>query len=197
MLTVAKNKSIEDALNEVLNKKTLSQIVKDVTVDVGKKALKDLREESNKIVKHYYDSYTPEVYDRIYALYNSFYYFNTTRGQTVHVGVTFDPKKIEGLHESTSRYHKEGDKWTSIDWIHGGPEKGKQYVEASYIMNNFWEGIHPRYKWVKGQGYVENHKKDELSPATLMQKFVDNYQDIATEYAVDVFTQKILETLKQ
>lgn len=196
---MAKNKNIEDTLNEILSVHRLKEISKEVTKEVGKKAIDDLRDEAKRIVKHYYDSYDPEVYERIYSLYKSFYYYNVTRGNTVRAGIVFDEIRIDGKHESSSDYHKSGYKWIPIDWINGGPEKNKQYgaVQSSYIMDNFWEGIHPRYKWDDKKGYVENHKRDQDSPASLLEKFIDSYESKAGEYACEVFTRKILEYLKK
>lgn len=193
---MAKKNSIEDALNEVF--KNIDVIVQDTVKESGKKARRDMKQKAKEVVKHYYDEYSERKFEPAYSLYKSFETYDRTRNNVINVGVEFMPSRIEGkTHKSNSRWHQEGHPWESIDWFEG-PEKGKQYgvVDTEYIIDNFWEGIHPKALGNKYIGfYVENVRKGK-SPEQLFAEYVEEYtENTLKPFVIDTFTQKILQSL--
>ena len=196
---MAKNKSIEDALNDILNPKKLDKIVQDTVKEAGIKARKDLVNKTKSVIKHYYDEYSERQYEPIYSLYNTFTYENKTRGKTVNVFVNFDAARIEGMHQSSSKYHQSGSPWESIKWENGfGPEKNKQYgaVEAGFIFDNFWHGYHPVTNGNKYIGFTYDPVQKGKSPEELLSEYVNEYLEGELQtFVIDTFTQKVLNSL--
>ena len=87
---MGKKTSLEDALENVVN--SLDKIVEKTARDVGKKVTKDLNKKARETVKHYYDNYRPDWYDRTFALYRSYKVWDRTYGNEVSVSVESDPK---------------------------------------------------------------------------------------------------------
>lgn len=193
-----KKKSLEDAINNVLYQ--LDDIAKQTAKDVAKKVKKDMQEQAQKAVKHYYDSYRPEVYDRTFALYHSYRTVDETSGDRVKVTLLFDPALIDGEHGSSSKYHQTGDVWRSIDWPNATP-KGDDYgvPQSDWILNNFWEGLHPITTGNKYIGFEWNPKKDKISPQDMFNMFVDGtyIESTVTPYASKILTNRVLDALKQ
>jgi hypothetical protein len=200
VLTVAKNKSIEDALNDILNPKKLDEIVKKTVKEAGIKARKDFVNETKKVIKHYYDEYPERQYDPIGSLYHLFTYENKTRGKSIDVTINFDSARIEGMHQSNSRYHQEGDVWESIKWKNGrGPERNRQYgaVESDFIFTNFWYGDHPVTNGDKYAGFKYEPVNKGKSPEELLIEYTETYVNgELQEFVIDTFTQNLLKALK-
>ena len=188
--------NVEYHLNEIF--KNVDKIVEDTVKEAGKKARVDMKNEAKKIVKHYYDEYPERKFEPSYSLYRSFESYDRTRNGVINVGVEFMSSRIDGMHESNSRWHKEGWPWQSIDWKNGGPEEGKQYgaVESSFIMNNFWEGIHPKTLGNKYTGFTYYPIKKGKSPEELFSEDVESYmEDTLKPFVIDTFTQKLIQNL--
>ncbi len=193
-----KKKSLEDAIFNITNQ--LDNIAKQTAKEVARKVKKDMDTQARKSVKHYYDSYSPEVYERTFSLYHSYKVLNETSDNRVKVTVEFRPELIEGEHVSNSNYHKTGDTWNAIDWKNEIP-KGDDYgiPQADWILNNFWEGIHPRVKGSTYSGFTWNPKIDQVSPQDLFNEFI-NGSYISNEvipYASEVLTNRVLKALKK
>lgn len=197
---MAKNKSIEDALNDILNPKKMDEIVKDTVKEAGIKARKDLVNKTKDTIKHYYDSYPERQYDPIGSLYNTFTYANKTRGKSIDVTVNFDSAMIEGMHRSNSRYHQEGEPWESIKWKNGrGPERNRQYgtVESEFIFGNFWYGYHPVTTGNKYTGFTYEPVYRGKSPEELLKEYTETYVNgELQDFVIDTFTSKLLNSLK-
>lgn len=195
---MGKKTSLEDALENVVN--SLDKIVEKTARDIGKKVTKDLNKKSKEAVKHYYDSYRPEVYDRTYALYHSYKVWDKTAGNEVMVSVEFSPNLIENAHKSSSQYHQTGDTWNKIEWPWENPV-GNDYgaPEADWIMWNFIHGIHPITYGNKYVGFTYSPKVDSKSPYGLLLDFVngDYIQKELVPYANDMFTNRVIETLRK
>jgi hypothetical protein len=201
VLTVAKNKSIEDALNDILNQKKLDEIVQETVKEAGIKAQKDLVKETKKIIQHYYDAYSERKFEPNYSLYRSYTYENLTRGKTINVNVNFDASRLDGLYTSYSKYHQSGAPWEAIEWKKGyGAEPNKQYgaVESDFIFDHFWKGLHPVTLGNKWTGFIHSPVKVGESPAEQFKKYVDTYvKDDLEPFIIDLFTTNILNSLKQ
>lgn len=196
---MAKKNSIEDALNDILNPKKLDKIVQDTVKEAGIKARKDLVNKARSVIKHYYDEYSERQYDPIGSLYNTFTYENLTRGKTVKVNINFDAARVEGMHQSSSKYHQSGAPWERIPWENGFlPEKNKQYgaVEAGFIFDNFWHGYHPVTHGNKYIGFTYDPIKKGKSPEDLLLEYTNEYLEGELQtFVIDTFTQKILNNI--
>ena len=191
-------KSLEDAIYNVT--KQLDNITKQTAKDVARKLKEDMRKQAQKVVKHYYDSYKPEWYSRTYALYHSYKVLNETKDNKISVTVEFDPMLIQNEHKSNSQYHQNGSVWKRIDWPNEIPS-GNDYgmPEADWILNNFWEGLHPIVTGNKYKGFEWNPKKDANSPQDLFEEFVNGgyVENTLVPYASDMLTDRVLKAIRQ
>lgn len=191
-------RSLEDAIYNV--SRQLDNITKQAAKDVARKLKEDMKEEAKKVVKHYYDSYRPDWHDRIWALYHSYGVFNDTKDNKVSVSIEFDPKLIQGEHKSDSKYHQTGDTWKKIDWPNEKPS-GNNYgiPEADWILNNFWEGLHPVVTGNKYTGFTYWPVIDMKSPQELFEEFAHGsyINKVLIPYANEVLTNRILKALNQ
>lgn len=193
-------KSLEDAIKNITSGTILDNIVKQTTKDVAKKVKKDMKEKAKEAVKHYYESYRPDWYDRIYSLYHSYIIIDETKDNRVRVSVEFDPTLIHGQHKSDSRYHQSGNPWQKIDWPKEIP-KGDAYgiPDADWILNNFWEGLHPIATGNKYIGFIFNPKKDDKSPKDLFDEFINGgyINNELVPYANNMLTNRVLDSLRK
>lgn len=195
---MGKSTNLEDALENVVNK--LDKIVEKTARDVGKKVKKDATQQAKKVVQHYYDSYQPKKYDRKFALRHAYKVWDKTNGNIVSVSIEFNPLLIKGEHTSASKYHQEGNSWKPIVWPWEQPEGNKYGVpEPDWILNNFWEGIHPRVYGNKYKGFEYRPVVDMKSPQELFEEFVNgSYIDkIVIPYASDMLTNRVVEALRK
>lgn len=191
-------KSLEQAIDNV--SKQLNNITRQTAKDVARKLKEDMRKQAKTVVKHYYDSYRPEWYSRTYALYHSYKVLNETRDNKVSVIVEFDPLLIQGEHQSHSQYHQSGDVWKSIDWPDETPTGNNYGIPgAEWILNNFWEGLHPITTGNKYKGFTWNPKKDTSSPQDLFEEFINGgyVENTLIPYANDILTDRIIKALNK
>lgn len=196
---MGKKTSLEDALRDVTNK--LDKIVERTAKEVSKKAMKDVKQETKKIVKHYYDSYRPKMYDRKYSLYHAYEVLDNTYGDTMSIIVEFDPSLLSA-HKSNSPYHQTGKDWQPIIWPWEEPDlKNHQYgvPEPDWILDNFWEGIHPITYGSKSKGYTYRPAVDMKSPQDLFDEFVNGsyVNKVLAPYASKVFSEEVLKVLRK
>lgn len=191
-------KSIEDAIYNVT--KHLDSIVKQTAKDTARKLKEDMKKQAKIAVKHYYDSYIPDLYIRTHALYHSYKIKNETKDNKVSVYIEFDPLLIQGEHQSHSQYHQSGDVWQSIKWPKEVPTGNNYGVpEADWILNNFWEGIHPIVTGSKYTGFNWSPKQDKKSPQDLFDEFVNGgyIENILIPYANDILTNRVIKAINK
>lgn len=158
------------------------ELSKNAARAAANKAQKDIKEKADQFIKEYYE-YKPKIYNErkmaLYKLVEDYYAEKeSSGGLTVKFGVTYEPSKIEGLHESKSQFHKSGKKWiprsqfTKDNWA----TSNNGIPEAKFIAENFVSGIH----YIDEYG---NKIEDEESSDDKMQSFFDKELDnIVSEY---------------
>lgn len=193
-----RRRSLNDAIFNVENQ--LDNIIKQTAKEVARKLKKDMKKQAKKVVKHYYDKYYPEMYERTFALYHSYEVFNETKGNVVSVSVVYNPDLIRGEHKSHSRYHQTGNKWQSIDWPNEKPS-GNNYgiPDSEWIINNFWEGIHPIVTGSKYEGFEWAPRINRKSPEDLFNEFANGpyLSEELIPYANEILSNKILKALSK
>lgn len=166
-----------------------------VLLRASKQAKTEVNKFATKSVEHYYN-YSPQMYDRTGALYDSFIAFNFTSGNKLDVGVAFSGARLNGRHMSNSKYHQYGGAWVS--WHER--ERGKKYadgiVEGQYVIDKFWKGEHPRYKW-NGNGYSDVSKKDKKTPDQWLTEYMQEYVDgELTQYITNEMFNEMLKQIR-
>lgn len=141
-------------------------------------------------VDEYYEEYSPTIYKkRMYDLYNIFEVDIESNKSTIIIeGRVVDSQLSQ--HYSRSPRHKSGSEWISrfdspeiFDPI--GEENGMP--ESSWIVDNFWEGIHPKMGIRNGDFYDESEK---FSP--FMEKIISRC-DIAEKTIANVIFANIIK----
>lgn len=165
--------------------KDFVELSKNAARNAATKAQKDIAAKADKFIDEYYASYKPKWYKRKRALYKLVqkYYqeTQTTKGISIEFGIQYTPSKIYGMHKSYSPYHKGGTSWISrADYPESFHfDKGDNGIpEATWITDNFLEGIHPSGKLGDKDGI-----RDKRSPDEKMQKFFDKeLNDLVMKY---------------
>ena len=139
-----------------------------------------------KDVEEYYADYSPKRYKRTYSLKRSIKPYTKTISSgeflELEVGIEYDPSRLEGVYESNSYYHQDGDSWISRyndNFDNSGISNG--IPESDWILNNFLEGLHPITtvnKTTSKNGkitrkYTYSPYQGSTHPLKLMQEFVD------------------------
>lgn len=165
-------------IDEVFNKieTDFVKLSKNAAKSAANKAQKDIREKADEFITEYY-KYKPTMYKNrkkaLYKLVQDYYReTETAKGISIEFGVTYDPSKL-GPHESNSWYHRSGTHWIprdSGDFDFDSQNNG--IPDSQWIVNKFWEGIHPSGK-IGDDGGV----KDEQTSDEKMQKFFDKELD--------------------
>lgn len=182
--------NIEKAFKQI--EKDFVELSKTAARNAATKAQKDIAKKADKFIDEYYASYKPAWYRRKKTLYKLVqkYYQETqiSKGIVIEFGIQYTPSKIDGVHKSYSPYHKSGTKWISRadhpDSFHF--DKGDNGIpEATWITDNFLEGIHPSGRLGDDRGIC-----DKKSPDEKMQKFFDKelgnlVMDYMNKYLLD------------
>lgn len=192
---MANKKAIKDALDDML--KDVDAVVAQVAKEASYKAKTDFEEKAKSVVDEYYAQYNPIRYKREHNLYNTYHAYGRPNGTVINSGVWFQDDALFGVYSSNSRYHRSGNQWESIDWINGGPEKGKQYgvVDGNWVFDNFMKGIHPAWIGNKSKGYEDySYHYADCSPTKLMDDFTDDYWDtILQPWVNDRFVELLIK----
>lgn len=177
-------KNLEQAFNDVINNAV--RVSNDVVRNVGQKVQNEMRDKAYKTLEEYYADYTPKRYKRTYSLNRSIKPYTKTISSgeflELEVGIEYDPSRLEGVYESNSYYHQDGDSWISRyndNFDNSGISNG--IPESDWILNNFLEGLHPITtvsKTVSKNGktsrkYTYSPYQGSTHPLKLMQEFVD------------------------
>lgn len=192
------NKIFDDILND-----TTSVAIAAIK-NAGKQVQKDVCDQAEKNLQAYYKSYSPKRYKRTNRLRRAIlpYYADKSNSKNIciEVGVQYKSSALTGAYKSNSWYHQGGDNWVSR--IGGGlnyNSSNNGIPQPEWILNNFWEGIHPVTKVTKGldgelqyvYDYAYSPVKTE-SQFSLMEKFyntvlkdkIGDYVNSAIENAI-------------
>lgn len=176
--------NLEQAFNDVINNAV--SVSNDVVRNVGQKVQTDMYNKANKTLEEYYADYSPKRYKRTYSLKRSIKPYTKTISSgeflELEVGIEYDPSRLEGVYESNSYYHQDGDSWISRyndNFDNSGISNG--IPESDWILNNFLEGLHPITtvnKTTSKNGkitrkYTYSPYQGSTHPLKLMQEFVD------------------------
>lgn len=177
-------KNLEQVFNDVINNAV--SVSNDVVRNVGQKVQIDMYNKANKTLEEYYADYSPKRYKRTYSLKRSIKPYTKTISSgeflELEVGIEYDPSRLEGIYESNSYYHQDGDSWISRyndNFDNSGISNG--IPESDWILNNFLEGLHPITtvnKTTSKNGkitrkYTYSPYQGSTHPLKLMQEFVD------------------------
>jgi hypothetical protein len=173
--------------------------------NASKQVQKDVCEQAEKNLKAYYQSYSPKRYERTNRLRRAIlpYYADRSNANNIciEIGVQYKSSALTGAYKSNSFYHQGGDNWVSR--TSGGfnfNSSNNGIPQPEWILNNFWEGIHPTTKFVgwideesgcERREYVYSPVQTE-SQFSLMEKFyntvlkdkIGDYVNSAIENAI-------------
>ena len=192
------NAIFEDILND-----TQSVAVAAIK-NASKQVQKDVCEQAEKNLKAYYASYNPKIYKRTNRLRRAIlpYYADKSNSKNIciEVGVQYNSGALVGAYKSNSWYHQSGDKWVGVGSDNFNfNSSGNGIPQPEWILNNFWEGIHPVTKVVKGLdgelGYTYDYMYSPVeteSQYSMMERFyntvlkdkIDGYVTSAIENAI-------------
>lgn len=123
----------------------------------------------------YYTDYTPSRYQRTGSLYNAWKITPFLTGDKISFNLNLDSDRLP-QHYSRSKYHQSGDTWISRDsedFDYDSGDNGRP--EKSWILANFFEGIHPRYSLLK-DGFVVDNSVHTSTVLQNMQKYITKYR---------------------
>ena len=161
---MAKRNGLDAAIEEL--RKNYKQVLKEAVQYATKEAKKDVHNKALTCLETYYMNYNPTSYDpRSESLQRSFVPYGRVKGNNNYlmsiVGVEYDSLRLESYA---------GDSYNA----------SKKYgrVDASWVIDNYLEGIHPRTDGSStvGGGDYENQKWiDPISPSDTMEEYLINY----------------------
>ena len=127
-----------------------------------------------KIVDEYYDEYDPTRYRRMDSLYDAWAMKTSIVGDRLHFYPDLDSDRLP-QHYSRSKFHNSGDTWISRyddGFDFDSDENGQP--ENSWILKNFFEGIHPRFFVREGLVFDESYYYDGV--LSKMSKYINIYR---------------------
>ena len=129
-----------------------------------------------KVSEAYYTDYSPTKYKRIESLYDAWKITPFLQGDRVIFNLNLDSDRLP-QHRSTSKYHKNENEagWISrYDDNFDFESDDNGVPQNSWILQNFFEGIHPRYITRKGIVYDESVQYSGVLDN--MQKYINKYR---------------------
>lgn len=196
-------KDFNKIFDDILNDSTSVAIA--AIKNASKQVQRDVCEQAEKNLQTYYKSYSPKRYERTNRLRRAIlpYYADKSNSKNIciEVGVQYKSSALTGAYKSNSWYHKSGGDWvsrTNGNFNFNGSNNG--IPQPEWILNNFWEGIHPVTKYIgwldedsgrERRDYVYDPVKTE-SQFSLMEKFyntvlkdkIGDYVNSAIENAI-------------
>ena len=127
-----------------------------------------------RIVDEYYEEYDPTRYKRIHSLYDAWNMRAAIVGDRLHFYPDLDSDRMPE-HYSRSKFHKSGDTWISRyddGFDFDSDDNGRP--ENSWILDNFFKGIHPRFFARQGLIFDESYQYDGV--LAKMGKYVNIYK---------------------
>lgn len=128
-----------------------------------------------RIVDDYYEEYNPTKYARTDSLYNAWGMKASIVGDRLHFYPDLDSERLP-QHYSGSKFHRSGDVWISRDddgFDFESDDNGRP--ENSWILTNFFEGIHPRFFTREGLVFDESYHYDGV--LAKMGKYINIYKN--------------------
>jgi hypothetical protein len=177
---MAKSRTLDEAIEEVF--KDYKKAIRTAAQEATEKARDDLHANAVSCLVKYYEDYDPTSYNRTYHLIDSFVPYaspvqETAGGFECAAGVEFDPTRI--FYVGSKQYNPADSEW---------------------ILENFWNGIHPRTdgsRIVGGGNYEAEKHQGSFVPSEEMQKFIDNYYDTFDRNYRRAVSKQILKTMKK
>lgn len=126
-----------------------------------------------KIVDDYYEEYTPIRYRRTNSLYRAWDISTSITGDRLHFYPDLDSDRLP-QHKSNSQFHKSGDEW--IDFYDRSDDDDNGVPDNSWILKNFFEGVHPRFFLDKKLGVVINDSEYHPGVLQKMGKYINEYK---------------------
>lgn len=127
-----------------------------------------------KVSDQYYQDYSPIRYKRIGSLYDAWKITPSMQGDRISFNLNLDSDRLP-QHYSRSQFHKYGSDWISRyddEFDFESDENGQP--ENSWILKNFFEGIHPRFVVRQGMVFDESYKLSGVLQN--MSKYVNQYR---------------------
>ena len=181
------NKIFDDILNDT--KSVAIAAIK----SASKQVQKDVCEQAEKNLQTYYRSYSPKIYKRTNRLRRAIlpYYADRSSAKNIciEIGVQYKSSALAGVYKSNSWYHKSGDNWVPR---HGGDfnfnSSGNGIPQPEWILNNFWEGIHPATKYI---GWIDEDLGQECKDYVYSPIQTTSQFDLMERYYNTVLKNKI------
>lgn len=126
-----------------------------------------------RIVDAYYEEYTPSRYRRMESLYNAWNITSSIVGDRLHFYPDLDSDRLP-QHYSNSQYHKYGSEW--IDFYNRSDDSDNGIPDNEWILENFFEGVHPRYYKDKSLGIIINDSKQYSGVLEKMGIYINTYK---------------------
>ena len=145
-----------------------------------------------RIVDEYYEEYEPSKYARTESLYRAWGMRASIVGDRLHFYPDLDSEKLP-QHYSGSKLHKYGDAWISRDeedFDPYGDDNGRP--ENSWILKNFFEGIHPRFITQEGLVFDESYHYDGV--LSKMGKYINIYKNSGS--MIDILAKHLKQACK-
>lgn len=162
-MDMAKTNGLNSAIEEL--RKNYKQVLKEAVQYASKEAKKDVHNKALKCLEEYYMNYLPTSYDRSDSLRHAFLPYRSVKNTGNYlisiVGVEYDASTLESYAGASYNASK---------------KYGR--ADASWVIDNYLEGIHPRTDGssIVGGGDYENQKwTDPISPTDKMEDYLLEY----------------------
>ena len=128
-----------------------------------------------KVSDQYYQDYSPTIYThRMGSLYDAWKITPFLKGQNIVFNLNLDSDRLP-QHTSGSWWHQAGGKWISREEADFNFNKQSNGMpENSWILENFFKGIHPGYTLLDGM--VVDNSKTTSTVLQNMQKYITKYR---------------------
>lgn len=155
-------KDIKTAMSEL--KKNYNRALTEAVAFATEEAGKDIKEKAQSCLREYCENYTPSSYDRTGSLGYAFVPYNNIKKNQTHIvstiGIKYDANLLEAYAGSAYNASKKYD--------------GR--VDASWVIDNYLEGIHPTTNGSSiPDEVVYKPIRDAESPTQKMDKFLTKY----------------------
>lgn len=110
----------------------------------------------DQAVNQYYNDYKPSIYRRSNRIGDAFKMTHILVNGNLSVNINANSDRLP-QYESKSPRHKSGGEWISRFDSNFDPEGDDNGMpEKEWIFENFMNGVHPRYFFVKNLGFVND-----------------------------------------
>ena len=181
---MAKTMTIEQAINKLME--NYKSALEEAVEYASNKAVEDIYKYSMTCLEEYYDSYDPTSYNRTDSLWHAILPYSETHntGDEIisRVGVEYNALVLESYIAGNPAYV--------------GSKKYGQ-VEASYVLDNYLEGIHPITNGESDADKVVYYEiRDPQSPTDKMEAYLNNYASTTFKKNMMVSFAKQIKRIK-